>query len=185
VSRREFLEKYAPQARSVSSATQVRASVILAMWGHESAFGSSAIFRENNNIAGIKYVGQSLATGENRNHAVFPSVSASIQDYQRILGLPYMREVRAATSPEREVRLICDSPYATDELYGDKVLGLWRKYNMSQYDDGATEPRVTPLPGGEYFSQEEGQVTVRAEKTEWLPWVMLLGVFALLGVLSE
>lgn len=42
---------------------------------------TSAIFKENNNAFGYKYVGQKLATGENRGHATYKNLHDSVLEW--------------------------------------------------------------------------------------------------------
>ena len=48
---------------------------------HETAGFQSAIYHENNNAFGYKFVGQKLATGENRGHATYKTVSDSVKEF--------------------------------------------------------------------------------------------------------
>lgn len=57
---------------------------ITAQSAHETGNFTSAIFIENNNLFGMKRpaVRKTLATGENKGHAVFKTIEDSIKDFQ-------------------------------------------------------------------------------------------------------
>ena len=181
MSLREFFDRYADRARSLENATGVSASVILAQMAHESNYGRSAV-AGNNNLAGIKYVNQQHATGEKNGHAAYETLDDFFADYQRVLSLDYLRPVRQETDPEIEIRLFCRSAYATDPDYGDKVLRLWKQWDLGEYDGSRTQQEQMEVPGGK-VSVDDRTAKLTAEKSEWLPWVMLAAF--LMGVIND
>lgn len=69
------------------------AKILTAQAAHETGNFTSIIFRENNNCFGMKLPKQrkTLATGENRGHAVFSSIIDSVGDFwlwYKSAGLP-------------------------------------------------------------------------------------------------
>ena len=186
MSRQDFFDEYSDMAQRVYGATGVFPSVALAQLAHESAFGSSAIARENKNLAGIKYVGQSAAVGESRNHAVYESERDFFDDYIRVLNLGYMAPVREGETPEQQINNIphgSGSPvYATDPLYSQKVMNIWSNYDLEKYDSSEVQDRYE-VPGGQVEINDD-TATVTAEKSAWLPLVMIAGVLLLLGAVD-
>ena len=187
MSRQDFFEEYLDEAQEVSSRTGIKPSVILAVWAHETGGGTSRIFRENNNIAGIKYVGQALASGERYGHAVYNTVEDGIRDFERVVNLDYMRDVRRAESPRAQIREWCETPYATDPRYGEKVLNNWWKaYNMGKYDNGESNESGEGMrvPGGTLFHTGGDEVRVKADKAALMPAVLLVAGVILLGMVE-
>ena len=56
--------------------------LLTAQAAHETGNFTSAIFKENNNLFGMKrpVIRQTTAIGENKGHAVYPSIQDSIKD---------------------------------------------------------------------------------------------------------
>lgn len=60
-----------------------QAKFILSQAAFETGGFTSDIFKENNNLFGMKEAGQSLVIGVNRGHAVYNSIADSIADYAK------------------------------------------------------------------------------------------------------
>lgn len=60
-----------------------QAQYITSQAAFETGGFTSTIFKENNNLFGMKSAGQSLVVGENRGHAVYNSIEDSIKDYAK------------------------------------------------------------------------------------------------------
>jgi uncharacterized FlgJ-related protein len=60
-----------------------QAKMILAQAAHETGNFTSPIFKENNNLFGMKFptIRQTKAIGENKGHAVYKSIEKSVEDF--------------------------------------------------------------------------------------------------------
>jgi len=59
-----------------------QAKLIVAQAAHETNNFSSRIFRENNNLFGMKVSSRKIATSEKNGHAVYSNISDSVKDYK-------------------------------------------------------------------------------------------------------
>lgn len=99
----------------------VSVDVIFAQAWHETGGFTSAIFKENNNMFGLKLAKRrrTTATGENRGHAVYSNWYYCIQDY-------FLRQENFkidGTSDDNYMHSTLGSGYAEDQSY----LTAWRK----------------------------------------------------------
>lgn len=97
--------------------------IVLAQAILESGNYQSQIFRENNNLFGMKmpYRRSTLAVGINKGHAVFKSWKHSVYDY----GLYQMAYMRGMS--ENEYLDSLSRTYAEDGKYKDKLLTILKK----------------------------------------------------------
>lgn len=70
------------QSLIVNGFNYLTAQYITAQSAHETGNFTSQIFRQNNNLFGMKYAGQSLALGTKSGHAYYANIENSIRDYQ-------------------------------------------------------------------------------------------------------
>jgi len=59
-----------------------QAQYITAQAAHETGNFQSQIFKENNNLFGMKHAGQRLSQGEKNGHAYYKTIEDSVKDYQ-------------------------------------------------------------------------------------------------------
>lgn len=97
--------------------------IVIAQAILESGNYQSQIFRENNNLFGMKmpYRRSTLAVGINKGHAVFKSWKHSVYDY----GLYQMAYMRGMS--ENEYLDSLNRTYAEDGKYKDKLLTILKR----------------------------------------------------------
>lgn len=119
----DFVRELAPYAKAASGATGLAPEVILAQWGLETGWGSSKLFREGKNLAGIKattsWIGPTV--GEYR---AYPSLAAAVRDYVAVMQKPYYEQVRKAHDPYSQAAALGQSPWAEDPEYGTKLVQM-------------------------------------------------------------
>ncbi len=98
--------------------------LIYAQAWHETGGFSSAIYKENNNLFGMKHpsVRKSTSKGSNRGHAVFASTWSSIYDYflrQSYFKITYEDDLQYMETTQQ-------SGYAEDFIYVTKWLGIYK-----------------------------------------------------------
>jgi flagellum-specific peptidoglycan hydrolase FlgJ len=130
----KWFESVFPLAERVRQSTGVFPSVTLAHWALETGYGTSSSYTEGNNIGGIKYVGQSQASGELYGHAKYDTIDQAVDDYIRVMQLGYLSLYRSAASPEDAIHLMDESPYAEDPQQGAKLLSIFNTYGLRGYD---------------------------------------------------
>jgi len=89
---------------------------LVAQAAHETANFTSDIFKENNNLFGMKLpkVRQTTATGENRGHATFKDIESCIEDMR--LYLKYMGYLSTYSSIEKYIESLKEKRYFTDTI---------------------------------------------------------------------
>ena len=102
---------------------KVPVSLIYAQAKHETGNFKSAVYKENNNLFGMKLARKrkNTITGENRGHATYKSRLKSIYDYflrQQYFHINYV-------TPEQYVTKTVQSGYAEDSSYNLKWLGIY------------------------------------------------------------
>lgn len=99
--------------------------IVLAQAEHESANYSSAIFRENHNMLGMKVAERrvTLATGVNRGHATFDSWKECIIDYA------LMQSSYARNLSREQYKAYIFSIYAEDPNYKAGVMKYLPKWS--------------------------------------------------------
>jgi flagellum-specific peptidoglycan hydrolase FlgJ len=111
--REDFFTSMAPYAAKASSATGVPIPVILAQWGLESAYGTSEVYKNNNNLAGIKHVSSSIDSGISPSgYSKYNSLDQFVQDYVRVMSISYYDNVRQAGTVDGAVSALGASPWA-------------------------------------------------------------------------
>jgi hypothetical protein len=136
------------------------ASVTIAQWAVESAYGKAEP-QDSNNPFGIKAIaGQPYVTSLTREvlrgqtieipqkFAKYPSVEEAFEAHAKLLATaPIYKEAQQATTVEGYVRAMAKH-YATAPNYADVILGLIHKANLTQYDLPVTAPPapIKPAP---------------------------------------
>lgn len=104
--------------------------VVVAQIMLETAYLSSDIYRNNNNLFGMKYNERGYATGIRKGHAAYPNKVASIKDYKEwqdmVLKLCKQNGMKVTTTEDYLYVLdhlpLCDNcRYAEDKLYTKKL----------------------------------------------------------------
>ena len=98
--------------------------IVFAQAKLESGYFKSTIFRENNNLFGMKIATRRPTTnkGENRGHAAFDNWKESVVDYA-FYQARYLGDIKT----EREYIQYLKANYAEDPGYVDKVIKLSKK----------------------------------------------------------
>lgn len=98
--------------------------IVFAQAKLESGYFKSIIFRENNNLFGMKIASRRPTTnkGENRGHAVFDNWKESVLDYAF-----YQARFLGDIKTEEEYIQYLKANYAEDPGYVDKVIKLSKK----------------------------------------------------------
>lgn len=118
-----FFEDMSPYAAQASQNTGVPAPVILAQWALESNYGQSDLAQRADNLAGITFAGSSsIADGTTNGYAQYKDYSQFVQDYTRVMNLPYYDNVRNAGSVEGAIQALSNSPWAESHYDGGQAL---------------------------------------------------------------
>ena len=136
------------------------ASVTLAQWAIESAYGSAEPVGSNNPfgikaVAGQQYVAamtREVIKGVNieveQKFAAYPSVEQAFEAHAHLLATsPYYKKAQQATSVEAYVQAMAPV-YATAPNYASTLLGLIHSANLTQYDVPLARPTPTPEESG-------------------------------------
>lgn len=132
-----FVHMMAPYAYEVSRLTGVFPEVIISQWALETGWGTSDVFRQAKNLAGIKATASwtGLTIGPYR---AYPSLSQAAQDYARVLNLNLYANVRAQREPYSQAVALGASPWAEDPRYGAKILSILPRVQGILYSMGST-----------------------------------------------
>ncbi|WP_425203575.1 peptidoglycan-binding protein [Priestia megaterium] len=147
----DYFKYILPYANTASKGTDIPFEVIMAQWAKESAYGNSDLVQSTNNYAGVTYVSNSIADFQNGRFAGYNTVDKFVQDYIRVMKLPYYDKVRAATTIEMTCIELGKSPYsANDPTYGTTIFQLVTKNNLSRFDtdvipDPVPQPEIPPI----------------------------------------
>ena len=171
--RKQFIDKLAPDAVRSQAATQISAALTIAQGCLESANGNSALTLKANNLFGKKGTGPAgsvtMNTREQRKDGsvyVIPAAfcaynnwEESVLDHAKLLvnGLRSekvnrYRAVIGAKGKEA-ARAVAAAGYATDIKYADKLIGIMDSYNLYQYETISVEKQEeTPTAVKLYFN---------------------------------
>lgn len=134
-------------ARTVSASTQIPVSVILAQMADETAYGTSGVWLQCRNPAGINGSGCG-------GFQSYPSYTAAAQGYAATYHNGYYAHVLAVAasgaSPDQVAIALGQSPWASSHYYGygqdgGILLNIMQTYNLTQYDHAAS-PQPSPHP---------------------------------------
>lgn len=109
-------------AMTAGAALGMPYQVILAQWALESNYGTSDLASRAKNFAGIKY--NDHADFKSGSYAGYNSIVSFVQDYIRVMRLPYYNGVRQAGGIKETIVELGRSPYAEDKSYTDKLLSI-------------------------------------------------------------
>ncbi len=153
-SQQKFFNTILPQAQQVSKSTGIVTSVLLAQAILESAWGTSQLATQANNLFGIKsdalWKGNvvTIESKEVQNGKTvtvksafrsYQSIADSIKDYGSFFtSTPwrtqnYAKFLQSKTYTEA-IKNLQSSGYATDPAYGEKLKTLIERYRLNQYD---------------------------------------------------
>jgi flagellum-specific peptidoglycan hydrolase FlgJ len=127
-----FMGQYQQYAMTAGAATGIPYQVILGQWALESTYGTSDLAIRAKNFAGIKY--NSNADFKSGSYAGYNSFSRFVQDYIRVMMLPYYTEVRNASGITETIEAFGRSPYAEDSQYASKLKSI---VNINDTSTGA------------------------------------------------
>lgn len=122
MSQKGFMSSMSGYAMTAGAALGMPYQVILAQWAHESAYGTSDLANRAKNFAGIKY--NDNADFKSGSYAGYNSIPSFVQDYIRVMRLPYYNGVRNADGIRETIEELGKSPYAEDKSYADKLLSI-------------------------------------------------------------
>ena len=153
--------------------TGVLASVSLAQFLLESAYGKSELAQKANNCFGMKtslsgntwsgsvwngdkYIKETSEFENGKYKTItadfrkYPCIEDSIEDHSAYLlgamngNKKRYEGLKGCTDPAKAIQIIKDGGYATSPTYVESVLNLIDKYNLTQYDCKAPIEPVTP-----------------------------------------
>jgi hypothetical protein len=164
----KFTDMMHPYAQRASSATGIAVEVILGQWVHETADGTSNVFKNANNAAGIKKVENSIASGNYGAYAKYSSLDQFTSDYIRVMKLSYYDKVRQASGIEAQAQALGMSPYAESHYSeidydkdgkneaGESILYRIKQQGLASVSGtvNGTEFKV-PMPNVESMSQSQ------------------------------
>ena len=136
-----WVSEILPYVRQVSASTGVYPSVLLALAAEETGYGASALAAQNN-LSGIRYVGQAGARQVAGGFAAYPSLSAWATDMTRVLDLSYYSAVRSASTPQAQIAALAESPYngasaAARKAWGTLLEEVRTEQGYAMYDTGS------------------------------------------------
>ncbi|MGG4434630.1 peptidoglycan-binding protein [Priestia megaterium] len=142
----DYFKHILSYANTASKGTNIPFEVIIAQWAKESAYGNSDLVQSSNNYAGVTYVSNSIADFQKGRFAGYNTIDKFVQDYIRVMNLPYYDKVRAADTIEMTCIELGKSPYsANDPSYGTTIFQIVTKNNLSRFGaDVLPEPAPTP-----------------------------------------
>lgn len=147
----DFFKKYSPYAMKAASVLDMPVSTILAQWAIESTYGTSEVFKNNNNLAGIKKVKSSIALPDPSpsGYARYKDIDQFTQDYIRVMNNGYYEHVKAADTPENTAYALGNSLYAEGTYdKGQHIVDTIKNFNLKQFDGLAAPGPITTHPYG-------------------------------------
>lgn len=145
MNKKEFYEKFWPVAKKTKDPT-----FALAQWSWETGFASNRTWTYNN-LAGIKYVGQSYASGKSASpgYAKYDDLDDFVKDYNRVMGLSYYEKIWKALKSgnrERAIEELNASPYSEADYNIDVMLDRMNEIdNIVANDPGSNLVSVDKL----------------------------------------
>lgn len=128
-----FMGQFQQYAMTAGAATGIPYQVILGQWALESTYGTSDLSVRAKNFAGIKYTPH--ADFKSGSYSGYNSISSFVQDYIRVMMLPYYSEVRNASGITETIEAFGRSPYAEDTGYVGKLKSI---VNINDTSTGTT-----------------------------------------------
>lgn len=110
-----------PLAVGLERATGVAALVIVAQWAHETGYGTSPLYLEHRNLAGIRNARNKafrgpVAPGTTFRH--YDTLGQSLDDWVRVIRLPDYDAVRAAHGIDAQIAALGASPWDAGHYRG-------------------------------------------------------------------
>ena len=122
MSQKGFMSSMQGYAMTAGAALGMPYQVILAQWALESNYGTSDLSARAKNFAGIKY--NDNADFKSGSYAGYNSIAGFVQDYIRVMRLPYYNGVRNAGGIKETIHELHKSPWAEDPQYENKLLSM-------------------------------------------------------------
>ena len=163
-----FINQIAPSAKTLASANNLYASVMIAQAIVESGWGSSTLSKAPNyNLFGIKgtYNGQSVTmkTQEwsekegwywiDAKFRKYPSYKESLEDYAKLIkkGISgnadfYKATWKDQTESYKDATEHLQGRYATDKQYAEKLNAIIKAYDLTEFDHAKETKEKTPGP---------------------------------------
>lgn len=120
--RQAFIDWAIPWAIEASRRTGVPWQTIVAQWAFETGWGTSAMFRESHNLAGVKRgkatAGMPVRPGGTFRH--YASYEEGLEDWVRVMHLRYYDRVRTAGDVQAACRALGESPWDARHYRGGK-----------------------------------------------------------------
>jgi len=69
------------------------------------------------------------------------SLEQYFRDQELLYGRPRYSAMCASKTPEDQIKALGASGWATDSRYAEKILNLWKKHELSKYDQEADQPQ--------------------------------------------
>jgi flagellar protein FlgJ len=152
------LKAVVPAAQAAEAQYGVPASVTLAQWVLESAWGQSKLATQANNCFGVKAEHLNVPG----SYAEFPTMEymfgvkklvlagfekyanaeASFEDHAKLLhdAPRYVPAMKAAKSPQAFALMLQKCGYSTNPNYGTALIELMREHDLYQYDNPLPQP---------------------------------------------
>lgn len=163
LSKNKFIESVAEGAISGWHKHGVLPSISLSQAILESAWGTSELAVEANNLFGIKgdYKGKSYVVNTSEyidgkwlrvdaSFKEYPDWNHSVEDHgEFFVSTPWRKNNYKKVVGEEDYKkaagALQDSGYATDPKYADKLIGIIEQYGLYKYDDMALNPEKDTL----------------------------------------
>lgn len=192
-----YLNAMAPYARRASQETGIPASVILAQWSIETAWGTSKGARARNNHGGISWGSAAVPSwskavkldkrpaNEGGYYMVYNNVNDYVDDYIHVMSNSKYAAVRAAGKTEGlqdDAYALGNSPYAgghyaVNGVKGQSIVNTIRANRLWVYDQGGS---VAAAPDGTVkLAQMDQKDVVRGTGSNGSPYLLLIGAAAL------
>jgi hypothetical protein len=146
----QFVQQMLPYARQASQATGVHVPVILAQWGDETGWGTSELWSNDHNLAGVEGAsGLLLHCG---------SIEEGVQGYIACMNQDHYTSVREAQGWQAQTVALGQSHWDGGHYNlhgagpGTALIGIVGDFNLTQYDTGgpgdvAASPTLAPKAG--------------------------------------
>ncbi|BDR56386.1 LysM peptidoglycan-binding domain-containing protein [Xylocopilactobacillus apis] len=177
----DFLSKIAPSAQKIASENNLYASIMIAQAIIESGWGQSGLASAPNyNLFGVKgsYMGDSVSmptyeqTPDGASYSIvagfakYPSYEDSMKGYvQTMLNPLYVGAWRSTTNNYQEAARYLTGRYATAINYGDTLISMIQKYNLSVFD--SKEFSVDPALKGMKVSTQKQTYKIQKGDSLW------------------
>lgn len=151
-----FADDVAADARIASARTGVPVSVIIAQWGIETGWGTSTLWRQSHNYAGI---------GGPGGFRSYPDRAAGLADWIKVISGRLYDKVRAHPGdPTAAAVALAESPWDAGHYKGggagNTLLTTIASFGLTRYDSGQpptpTNPAAPATPGGSSGSGGSG-----------------------------